>query len=597
MKLFTIFAFFVLLLFTSCQDEEIATNDPETQETIVPSSELANMMTYAAANYGAADNILDNSSCISVNLPVTIVANGITITIETLEDLALIEDVFEEFETDEDILEFIFPITIILNDYTEIVIESIDELEVFIEECTEEPETIECIDFQYPISFSVFNTEFDIVDTIVIENDEALYEFLNGLENDGDVILASLNYPVTLVYSNGETVEVNSNQELSETLNAAEAACEDDDENCDLGLDGLEEILVSCEQEAKILSLNYEIIDVYSANFNAGGEVIVNGEPTVTEVGQWDILESDNGLELIIEGLQTFELLNGSWELLECDGDYLKFTNGETILKLHCEDDQEESCSAQEVAMYLQECHWVLGTNLLDNDDSDYFYFNPNGELLISNPYTDFEITGYWEVILTDNGVKLTLEIGEPYNIISSQTWELFECDEDRIKFIFEDDYIVFEQVCEEESECNPDEVSNYLLECVWNIVNYNGSEQYIAYDIDFNENNYGVITYGGSSYEFVWTPSTSNEGGMILTLDVIPIGVVIDEVINGNWSVVECDADRLELVNTYTSDVMVLEQDCEVETYDCEDLQANIGDECEDTQGNLGYINENWRM
>ena len=60
-----------------------------------------------------------------------------------------------------------------------------EKLENFIDECEDEvDEVIECIDFVYPISFSVFNSDFNIVDTVVIESDEAFYNFLDELEDD-----------------------------------------------------------------------------------------------------------------------------------------------------------------------------------------------------------------------------------------------------------------------------------------------------------------------------------------------------------------------------------------------------------------------------
>ena len=59
----------------------------------------------------------------------------------------------EEFDENEDILDFIFPITIIFNDYTEVVIENEEQLENFITDCDDEvdDDVIECIDFVYQI--------------------------------------------------------------------------------------------------------------------------------------------------------------------------------------------------------------------------------------------------------------------------------------------------------------------------------------------------------------------------------------------------------------------------------------------------------------
>jgi hypothetical protein len=141
---------------------------------------------------------------------------------------------FEDLNDDEYFLDFVFPITIVFNAYTEWVIENDDQLENFISDCAEDVDSIECIDFVYPISFSVFNSEFNLVDTISIANDEALYHFLDELEDDKNTLVVSLNYPVTLEYAIGEAVEGNTNQELADAIEAACDYCDDqDDEDCD----------------------------------------------------------------------------------------------------------------------------------------------------------------------------------------------------------------------------------------------------------------------------------------------------------------------------------------------------------------------------
>ena len=114
---FILLAFFALLSFTACQNEEIQVINPSEQETIVPSSALAGLMSNTTANYGAYDDVLDGSPCFSIDLPVTIVISDITITIESEEDLDELEDLFEQFEGNEDILDFIVPITIIQNQH------------------------------------------------------------------------------------------------------------------------------------------------------------------------------------------------------------------------------------------------------------------------------------------------------------------------------------------------------------------------------------------------------------------------------------------------------------------------------------------------
>ena len=158
-----------ILCFTSCQKEETTVIEPEEEETLTPNSNLVNLMTSITSHDGSVDDVLDNANCFSVNLPVTVNVNGVSVTIDTLEDLEILEGILNEFDDDDDVLEFLFPITIMFNDYSEIVIENEIELNTFVDGCfNQNDDVIECIDFQYPIEFSIFNTDFQIIDTVVV---------------------------------------------------------------------------------------------------------------------------------------------------------------------------------------------------------------------------------------------------------------------------------------------------------------------------------------------------------------------------------------------------------------------------------------------
>ena len=75
--------FFALLTFSSCQDEVIEITEPNENQVIAPQSTLASLMRSTSSNDGTTDDIMDNANCLSINLPVTIIVNGITITITT----------------------------------------------------------------------------------------------------------------------------------------------------------------------------------------------------------------------------------------------------------------------------------------------------------------------------------------------------------------------------------------------------------------------------------------------------------------------------------------------------------------------------------
>ena len=327
-----VFTFFALLTFTSCQDEEVSVVNPNEQEIIQPNSPLASSMANVTANYGAYDDILDNASCFSIELPVTIIVNDTTIIIETLNDLEELEDLFDEFEDEDDLFDFVFPITIIFNDYSELVIESIEQLQALIEEChlNDDDDIIECVDFVYPISFSVFNTAFDIVDTIVIENDQAFYNFLDELEDNENTLIISLNYPVTLVYANGNTITVNSNEELVSAIAEAEDDCEGDneEENCDE--DDVTELLVECPWNIEDQNNDFEIYQIIF--YEDGTLAITEGDTTSAIGGQWNLSTTDNGLKLNLFELTAFQQdLGGEWFIVDCDEDELEIVREDKL--------------------------------------------------------------------------------------------------------------------------------------------------------------------------------------------------------------------------------------------------------------------------
>lgn len=464
-----IYAFFALLTFTSCQDETIDVNNPEEQEIIQPNSQLSNFIGNVTANCGDYDNILDESSCFSIELPVTIIVGDVTIVIETLDDLEELEDLFAQYENEDDFFDFVFPFTIMFNDYTQVVIESEEQLEDFIEDCEiEDDEVIECVDFVYPISFSVFNADFNIVDTVTISNDEALYNFLEELGGDDNALIVSINYPVTLVYANGDTIEVNSNQELSDAIEAAEADCDDDNDDCDINMQGLENILLECGFEAQFYSESGDLTNSLQFQFSESGLVTVTGDPTVVETGEWNIVETDLGYKLVIEGLETFSIANGLWLLTDCDDDNeLEFTqetdNGIVTMKLELDCEGNLDCDAQQIALNLKECQWWLGTNLLSPNNNGPLNFHEGGTVTIGN---NEEAIGTWEVLLGNTGVFLILDLQGDYEVLS-RDWRIVVCEDDRLELVSDNDELVLEQGCETYNEVF-DCFGNFeLVECL----------------------------------------------------------------------------------------------------------------------------------
>lgn len=448
---------FALVAFTACQDEVIDITPTNDQEVLQSNSPLTDLMTQTTANSGSYDDFLDNASCFSIELPVTINAGGITIIIEDVQALEDLEDFLEEFEDDD--LDFVFPITITFNDYSEITINSEDELEDLIDDCGEDvdDDVIDCVDFVYPISFSVFNTDFDVIDTVVIENDEAFYNFLDDVEDDDEAFIVSLNYPVTLVYGNGTTIEVNSNEELEDAIDLVSEDCgdyDDDYEDCDE--EGLEAQLTQCLWEIDDLFNDFDDLFI---NFNEDGTLQITGESNTQVIveGNWDINSTDQGLVLILTDLSDFqEGLEGEWLIVDCDDDELELVNGDVIFELEqeCDDDDDifecflsfdpilEICDEGTDGPYVVNLTEVFAN--CDADGISYFESYEDAENfvnLISNPtayavigsettlYVRIEIEN--EFVIVEFGIFIEdCENDSPFDCYDEEGYELEECDD-----------------------------------------------------------------------------------------------------------------------------------------------------------------------
>ena len=447
----------------SCQDEVTEVTQPNEEETIAAGSTLAVSMQRTASNDGSNDNIIDNANCLSIGLPVTVVVNGIEIIIDSEEDYDVIEAIFDEFDNDDDTIEIQFPITIILSDYTEITIENYDQLEEFIDECAGENEIdddIECIDFVYPISISVYNAQFQVIDTITIENDAQLYAFIDEIEGG---ILASINFPVSMVLADGTTIVVNNNSELNAAIENADETCDEDD-----------------------------------------------------------------------------------------DYDY--------------DDDDNNDIPSNDFIDLLTDCTWIVDRLELDDQDLEdqyvnyVFEFNVDGTVDVTNGSTT--VSGTWELVAAA-GIQISLNIPDLPDF-NNDNWILHEIDdhdgEFRLDFRHLEDRLRFERFeCDTNSQCSEEDVDSYLMECIWQVVSLNGSDDLISFELDFNSNQELVVTNNGDSVTGTWSTSQSNNGSAEVVIDGINMSLI--QAINGSWVVVDCQSDRLEL--EMGTNNIVMEQSC----------------------------------
>lgn len=330
------------LLFTSCQNEEDDIIDPNDEEVITANSNLAKLIERTTLRDGSKDNILDSTSCVSVVLPVTVVANGLEIIIDSEEDFETLEAIFEELDDDEDILELLFPITVVLSDHAEIVINNEEELEELADECVEfgNDDDIECLDFVYPITLNVFDSVTQVAEVIIVTNDEDFFDFFDDPESTE---IVSIEFPIAVLLFDSTQVEINNLKELENIIEDVEDECDEDDDN---DFDDDDEIADPTDFVVTLLNGDWAISlflddDDETAEFNGfvftflsdSTATATNGSTVIS--GTWST-GSDDGMlefELNFGNDSPFDELAEDWKVLEF---------GENIIRLGDDDDDDE---------------------------------------------------------------------------------------------------------------------------------------------------------------------------------------------------------------------------------------------------------------
>lgn len=342
------------LIFTSCRTEETEFVQAPEDETLVANSSIALLMQRTASNDGSIDNIVDRANCFDLAFPFTVIVNDVQITVTSQEDYAIIECVFEENEDDSDSLEIVFPITIILANFTEISITNTNELNNYINTCNgenEDDDDIECLDFQYPIISSIFNSNNELLDTINIESDNELYQFI---ENIGDNDIVTIDFPITIMLADNSEMIMNNLNELETVIENAENTCDEDDDydynddDCDnCTTTQIENLLTSCaDWEVDKLERNdidYDnIYDGYTFNFFTDGTLSVYWD-SITVYGTFTTTGVGNNLEVLIN-VPALPFCNNNWILHEIEN-----CSAETKIDLRVGDDDrlryENNCN------------------------------------------------------------------------------------------------------------------------------------------------------------------------------------------------------------------------------------------------------------
>jgi len=321
-----------ITLHTACQEEKVEIKLPPTGTTITSANPVAGLISNVSRRDGSVDNLLDKASCITLVFPVTIKTNGQTITVNKLDDLDEIEDLFDNSGDDD--VEFDFPINVILADHSEITINDEADFEDLIDDCDEDDD-IECIDFKYPIEFNTYDASNQIAGSIAINNDEELFNFVNQLKKEE---LVGLKFPVTLIQSDGSELRITNFDELEDAIEDAEDDCDEDDDN-DYNDDDVDDsdfttILISGKWQVDSFiedefNRTSELTG-YSFTFNSNKSVAAV-KTTTTIPGVWETDGDSGELELLISmsGNDPFDDISEDWTVKEFTSTTIRLEKGD----------------------------------------------------------------------------------------------------------------------------------------------------------------------------------------------------------------------------------------------------------------------------
>jgi hypothetical protein len=303
----------ILLMLFSCQSEEnIAAHSPDS--ALTKSSPLSLLLSRISQNPTHCDNILDDSNCYSIKLPVSLTVNGENFTVNDESDFGDIRETIDDSNGDNDVIHFSFPITIVFRDFQEMIINNQQQLDDL--NCGNDSDDfneIRCIDLVFPVNINIYDTNNQIANTITIYDDIELYHFIG---NVADTEIFTIVYPVTLILSDASNITVNSNDELEVAVEDAIDDC-DNDQGGGPEFETLEEIITDGSWHISFWEGQHGNYTGFNFTFLANGTMtaVKNG---VTISGTWDLYE-DGSHEKIALDFSNADLdeLNDDWKVTE----------------------------------------------------------------------------------------------------------------------------------------------------------------------------------------------------------------------------------------------------------------------------------------
>lgn len=519
--------------FFSCQKEEKEyIDETHDEKTLSATSPLTGLLLRTSQNPGAYDDIIDGNPCASVVLPVTVIANGQEVTVNTPEDINRIHEIFNLFPNDTDTLVIMFPITLELLDYTQVTVASQSELVALAETCNANQAEIGCLDFEYPITFYTYNADRQQTGTVTVNNDWELFDFLQNLDPDDFI---SIDFPISVILEDGSTVEVTSNQQLQTLIDDCVANTDDDP----IDVTEFEEDLTTGVWYVTYFFDDYdetEDFNGYEFSFATDGTAQADYGGTITH-GTWALSESFE-FELFFGTNPPLDELDEDWEILEATDEIIRLRNvsgGDgSIDFLTFGRTPNTGGNNTELNLFIEDLitgSWYV--NLLENDGEDQtanyngyeFTFLPNGTATAINGTNT--VNGFWIAQDDDGVLELVLNFDTSGNSAFDELnddWDVLQYSQTIIRLSDSSnggngtDYLTFGREPNGGGGApDPQELRNILQDGTWYIDKFldDGNDEtgdFAGYNFDFYSNQ-TVYASNGTEYVYgIWIVTVTGE-------------------------------------------------------------------------------------
>ena len=533
----TYFLRLILLVFLgvfifSCQKEEEEHIDETEEETINSNSQLTDLLLRTSQSPGAYDDIIDGNSCAAVILPVTVIANGQQVTVNTPEDINIIKDIFNLFPNDTDTLEIMFPISLELFDYTQVTINNQADLDALAATCDIADAEIGCLNIVYPISFFTYNTNQQQTGTVTITNDWELFDFLHRLGPDDFI---SLDFPITVQLEDGSSVEVNTNQQLQALIVDCVANTNEDP----IDISQFEEDLTT-----GIWYVDYFFDDYDETDNYAGYEFTFALDGTAQSVksgvvisGTWALIENFK-LDLFFGSSVPLNELDEDWEIIEANAEFIKLKHisgsDGSIDYLTFGREPNTGGTNTELNLFIENLitgSWYV--NLLEEDGVDHtanfnefeFTFFGNGSATaVSNNNT---VNGYWTAQMDSGNLDFILNFETTTNGDFGELnddWDVLEATQTIIRLSDVSggggtNYLTFGREPNGGGGGGPDpqELRDILISGTWYVEKFldDGDDEtgdFNGYDFNFYNNETVYATNGTENVYGIWVVTVTGQ-------------------------------------------------------------------------------------